>query len=85
MDRVYERTVDTLEVYVLEALVIITLTIGVIAVMARRMSRPLVALSKEMQGMTLKNLSSVTNDKIFGRYSETKILHQEFVHNSGRD
>ena len=79
MDRVYERTVDTLEVYVLEALVIITLTIGVIAVMARRMSRPLVALSKEMQGMTLKNLSSVTNDKIFGRYSETKILHQEFV------
>lgn len=79
MQVVYDRTRDAVKIYVLEGIVIIALTVAVIALMARQVSKPLVALSREMQGTTLKNLNGAGNDKVFGKYSETKILYQEFV------
>lgn len=79
MQQVYAQTRETVKIYVMEGILIVSLTIVVIVFMTRQVSRPLVALSREMQGMTLKNLAGVTNDKVFGKYSETKILYQEFA------
>lgn len=79
MGLIYDRAWEAVEIYVLEGIGILALTLAVIAVFSRQMSRPLVALTRQMQGMTLRNLNDRANERIFDRYSETKILYHEFT------
>ena len=76
---VYVKVFRTILTFLIEGIMLLTLTIGGILVFSRQLSMPLVALKEEMQFTTLKNLKTVTSRKPFERYEETRYLYEEFV------
>ena len=74
----FKEAYNSLGMLAVQTLCMFCLTGLVVAVFIKDLSRPLVALRREMEETTLSNLHDQGNEKLFNRYEEIEYLYQQF-------
>ena len=74
----FKEAYNSLAMLAVQTLCMFCLTGLVVAVFIKDLSRPLVALRREMEETTLSNLHDQGNEKLFNRYEEIEYLYQQF-------
>lgn len=75
---VYQEVYNSLIMLGLQTFFLLCLTCLVILVFIKDLSRPLVALRREMDETTLSNLQDHGNEKLFNRFEEIAYLYRQF-------
>ena len=75
---VYKEVYGSLIMLGLQVLCLLFLTCLVVLIFIRDLSRPLVALRREMEETTLSNLHDQGNEKLFNRFEEIAYLYRQF-------
>ena len=76
---VYKEVYNSLIVLALQTFCLLCLTCLVVLIFIKDLSRPLVALRREMEQTTLSNLHDQGNEKQFNRFEEIEYLYQQFI------
>ena len=75
---VYKEVYSSLIMLGLQVLCLLCLTCLVVMIFIKDLSRPLVALRREMEETTLSNLHAQGNEKLFNRFEEIAYLYRQF-------
>ena len=75
---VYQEVYNSLIMLGLQTFFLLCLTCLVMTVFIKDLSRPLVALRREMDETTLSNLQDQGNEKLFNRFEEIAYLYRQF-------
>lgn len=76
---VYKEVYTSLIMLGLQTFCLLCLTCLVVLIFIKDLSRPLVALRREMEETTLSNLHDQGNEKQFNRFEEIEYLYQQFL------
>lgn len=76
---VYKEVYNSIIMLGLQTLCLLCLTCLVVLIFIKDLSRPLVALRREMEETTLSNLHDQGNEKQFNRFEEIEYLYQQFL------
>lgn len=77
-DTVYGEMRNTVTMLGLQTFGLLCLTILVISIFSKDLSKPLRALREEMRRTTLSNLQDQGNEKLFDRYEEVSYVYHQF-------